>query len=165
MSVAGRTVSVKQFPHLLGVWTVVSAITVGMTLNRVLPWIIERSPLVFQALHYIIGPALLVAVGIYVERRSSKPWVVAIGTVFLLWGAMSFALGCPAGGCDVPDGYSYLQGIRLATDIGIAGPSLLISAKPEQCAFSCPYRIQLIPMAIAYAAFGYGLMNWNCTSQ
>lgn len=148
-----------RFPErrVLAVWGLVTAIIATMVLNAVLPWVISRSPTAFQAYHYVVGPALLVAVGVSVERRSARPWVVAVGTVFLLWAAMSFALGCPGVGCARPDGYQYWRNIEVALDVGIGGPRLLVSAEPGACAFTCPYTLQLVPLAIGYGALAAGL--------
>jgi hypothetical protein len=143
---------------VLVVWAVVTGIIVTMVLNDVLPWIITRSSTVFVAYHYFVGPGLLVAVGIYVARRSTRPWLVAAGTVFLLWAAMSIALFCPARGCPKPTGYQYWRNIKLAVDVSIGGPRLLVSTETGACAFQCPYKIQLIPLVIGYGSYGIGVL-------
>lgn len=147
-----------NFGHVLAVWGVVTGIIVTMVLNNVLPWVITRSSTAFVAYHYAIGPGLLILVGVYVERHSNRPWVVAIGTVFLLWAAMSLALGCPGIGCSKPEDYEYWRNIKLAVDIGIGGPRLLISTETGTCAFQCPHKIQLIPLAIGYSSLAFGLI-------
>jgi len=147
----------EHLTPILVVWAVVTGIIVTMVLNSVLPWIITRPSTVFVAYHYFVGPGLLVAVGVYVARRSTRPWLVAIGTVFLLWAAISIALGCPGRACPKPAGYQYWRNIKLAVDVGIGGPRLLVSTETGACAFQCPYKIQLIPLAIGYGSYGLGL--------
>lgn len=103
-------------------------------------------------------------IGVFVERHSSRPWVVAIGTVFLLWGAMSLALGCPGSGCRRPEGYQYWRNIKFALDMGLGGPRLLVSAEPGACTFSCPYNLQLLPLALGYGSLAIGLATGSSAS-
>lgn len=145
--------------HILVVWAVVTGIIVTMVLNGVLPWVIARSSTVFVAYHYFLAPGLLVAVGVYVERQSTRPWLVAIGTIFLLWAVMSIALGCPGRACPKPAGYQYWRNIKLAVDVGIGGPRLLVSTETDACAFQCPYKIQVLPLTIGYGSYALGLSS------
>lgn len=108
----------ENLTRTLAVWGVVTGIIVTMVLNYVLPWVISRSSTAFVAYHYAIGPGLLILVGVYVERRSNRPWIVAFGTVFLLWAAMTLALGCPGSACPKPEEYQYWRHIKLTVDIG-----------------------------------------------
>jgi hypothetical protein len=143
---------------ILVVWTVVTGIIVTMVLNEVLPGFI---PEFYAVYHYFIGPTLLVAVGVYVAHRSTRPWVVALGALFLLWAAMSISLGCPGRACTKPDGFQYWRNIKFALDAGIGGPRLLISTETGACAFQCPYKIQVIPLAIGYGSYALGVFSWK----
>lgn len=157
MRAGARRGARSRVTHILAVWSVVTGVSVTLVSNNVLPWLVELSPVIFQAYHYVVGPGLLVLCGAYVGRRSTRPWVVSVGTVLLLWAVTSVALGCPGVGCRVPAGHEYWRNIEFAFDIGLGGPRLLVSAAPEPCAFSCPHKLQLVPLALGYGALAIGL--------
>lgn len=161
MRLGEREIPRERLVRIFGVWMVVTAIIFTLVIISVLPWDIGRDSMVFSimgnAYYYFFGPGLLAAVGLSVAYQTTRPWVVVIGTVFLLWAGVSFTLGCAEAGRLIPENYQYWRNIKLAMDIGISGPRLLISAKPRPGAFQCPYTIQLIPLAIGYGALALGL--------
>lgn len=150
-----------NFGRILAVWGVVTGISIAMVLNAVLPWTSSGSWPVHAAYQYAIGPGLLVIVGVYVGRRANHPGIVAIGTVVLLWAALSATptLACLGRACPQPEDYEHWQNINLALDIGLGGPRLLISTRTGACAFQCPYKIQLVPLGIGYGSLAFGLIS------
>lgn len=157
MRIGEREIPRERLVRIFAVWLVVTAITVTLVLISVLPWDVGWQAMVFNAYFYLVGPGLLAAIGLYIAYQSTRPWTVAVGTVFLLFAAISIVLGCAEPGRMLPEGYQHWRNIKLAVDIGLSGPRLLISAEPQPGAFACPYNIQLIPLAIGYAALALGL--------
>lgn len=157
MRIGEREIPRERVVRIFTMWLVVTAITVTLVLISVLPWDVGRLAMVINVYFYFIGPGLLAAVGLSVAYRSTRPWAMVVGTMFLIFGAVSFTLGCAEPGRMLPEGYQHWRNIKLALDIGFTGPRLLISAEPRTGAFRCPYRIQLIPMAIGYGALALGL--------
>jgi len=143
--------------RVTAVWTLVTVVTLAMVLNDVLHLTIDRFHTVYLGYKYVAGPGLLVATGVYVERRSTRPWVVAVGTVLLVWAAWSVVVGCPtSNGVDLAC-YSGPGAVDVGVDVWIGGPRLLVE-HDGACRFRCPYRIQLIPLGLGYGSFAVGLL-------
>lgn len=145
----------RQLGRVLGLWTGISLAIVVIALGYVLP-ISVRLPW-GDLIAILLGTVTLIAVGVWLYYRAPNPWIVLIGIVALLWAALSFALGCPGRMCEVPAGYEHWRNIKIAFDIGPFGPRLLASSEVEPCAFDCPYKLQLIPLAIGYLTYAHPL--------
>ncbi|MGM0388664.1 MAG: hypothetical protein ACQEP0_09120 [Natrinema limicola] len=146
-----------HFARVLGLWIVLTGIIATMILNALLP-LEFLGPVSGFAYNYVIGPGLLLLVGSSVGWVSTRPWRATIGTAFLLWGAMTVFLGCTGGACPIPENYEQWRNIKFAIDAGMVGPTLLVDSQPGACAFTCPYRIRLLPLAIGYGSVAFALI-------
>lgn len=115
------------------------------------PW---RLPLVAAK---FLSPLTIFIGGLGLMRQARRPWLVGLGMAALLWAAVSIGFGCPGRACPTPPEYEHWRNIKVAFDLGLGGPRLLLSSDIEPCAFDCPYTIQLIPLAIGYAAYADAL--------
>jgi len=148
----------NDFALILALWVIVTGIIATLVLNFLLPLKFLGPVRGFAIYNYVIGPGLLLLVGSSVGWLSTRPWRATIGTAFLLWGAMTLFLGCTGGACPIPENYEHWRNIKLAVDAGLVGPTLLIDSQPGACAFACPDRIRVIPLAIGYGSLAFALI-------
>ncbi len=148
----------SDFVRILALWILLTGIITTMVLNSLFPFPFFGDVNGWDMYNYVIGPGLLLLVGSYVGWLSTRPWRATIGTVFLLWGAMTLFLACLGGGCRIPENYEHWRHIKFAIDAGMVGPTLLVDTQPEPCTFSCSYRIKLIPLAIGYGSLAFALL-------
>lgn len=152
----GRRLQVGPWGRVLMLWSGLSLVVVVMALADVLP--LPEGPLrVAMVAANLLGPAAIILTGGVLAYHARRPWIVIGGTVAVLWAAMSVTLGCPARFCPEPTGYEHWRNIKLAVDLGVGGPRLLVSSRVEACAFDCPYKLQLIPLAIGYLTYAHAL--------
>lgn len=144
--------------HLFGVWLVLAAIVGTFALNRVLAphYLSFWSTTAEFGYQFAVGPGLLVLAGFFVARRSTRPWVVAVGTLLVVVASISVNLGCGTTLCQIPPEYERWRHVRIAVQSGLLGPKLVVSTEPSACGFRCggTYAIQLAPLAAGFGLIG-----------
>lgn len=146
---------------MLGIWFGLAAVVGTFALNRVLaphylPFWGSTAEFGYQ---FVVGPGVLVLAGFFVARRSTRPWVVALGTLLLVVASVSVNLGCGTTLCRIPEEYERWRHVRTAVQSGLLGPKLVVSTEPPACGFRCggTYAIQLAPLAAGFGLLGAAL--------
>lgn len=152
----GSRVPVGPWGRVFGLWVGLSVVVLVMALADVLPLYDGPWRLVMLAAK-ILGPITIILVGVVLAARARRPWLVGVGTVALLWAAVSYTFVCMGRACPEPPGYEHWRNIKIAFDVGLGGPRLLASSRLEPCAFDCPYKLQLVPLAIGYLTYALPL--------
>lgn len=111
MRLGERNIPRERLVCIVGVWMIVTAIIISLVFLWVIPWDIGGNSILFSILFnaygYFLAPGLLAAVGLYVAYQSTRPWAVALGTVFLVGAGMSITLGCAEAGRMIPEDYEH----------------------------------------------------------
>ncbi|WP_227380083.1 hypothetical protein [Haladaptatus halobius] len=83
--------------------------------------------------------------------------IVAASSLFVIAAFDLLSTGrCLTMGCSTPPGYDPWSNLKVFLRWSVTGPTLELSSEPYQCAVACPYRIELVPLILSYAAVWYG---------
>ncbi|WP_458211082.1 hypothetical protein [Haladaptatus sp. NG-SE-30] len=143
-----------RFPsqQVIVIWAGVTASILGITFVEVIP-----TPGIYLA--GIVLLAIIIASG-YAMLTLDVAHPLAIVAAISLFVIAAFDLlstgRCFTMGCSTPPGYDPWSNLKVFLRWSTIGPTLELSSAPYRCAVACPYRIELVPLILSYAAVWYG---------
>lgn len=126
----------------------------SITFIRVFPMYVpfsDVSPIIQLVLTGLMGLGLVA-----VARFSRYPLLPIVAVALLAIAGVDLIQTCLAISCPIPPDYEPWRNLKVFFDWGFVGPRLELSSRPDRCAGACPHRIELLPLALAYAAIWIG---------
>lgn len=108
--------------------------------------------------HFVqIGFTALMALGLVVLARFSRyPLLPIVAIALLAVAGIELIIACAQAACLIPPEYEPWRNLKVFFGQGFLGPRLLLSSQPESCGISCPHRIEIVPLILAYVAIWVG---------